>query len=258
MKVDTLQSSPPFSLVIADIHLQPHSHPINRAFLDFLHSQAPKAEALYILGDLFEMWVGDDIGMEHYQEFVSVFKQLKAQGVEIYLLYGNRDFLMKRRFFAETGIEKLDDIELIERYGHNYIMLHGDSLCTDDKGYQKMRRWFRKPWVQWLFLKLSRHQRLKIGLSMRQSSQQHSQNKNQSIMDVNPEAVQSLFTDYAPTCFMLHGHTHRPAVHQHNLNHADKKRYVLGDWRLNGKKQVDAEIIKLDASGPQLVDFQQL
>ncbi|MCF6254407.1 MAG: UDP-2,3-diacylglucosamine diphosphatase, partial [Thiomicrorhabdus sp.] len=130
----------PYTLFIADIHLQPDpSHPINQAFEKFLQNEAPQADALYILGDLFEMWVGDDIGLEQYARVIQQFKQLTDQGLPIYLLYGNRDFLMRDRFWQATVIQPLSDIECITLYDKSDLILHGDTLCKNDKSYQKMR-----------------------------------------------------------------------------------------------------------------------
>lgn len=244
-----------YSLIVADIHLQPEAdslitHPINQAFMQFLQEQAPYCQSLYILGDLFEMWVGDDIGLEDYKPFIEQFKKLTDAGIIIYLQFGNRDFLMKQDFFEKTGIQLLDDIALIKLYEQPYLLLHGDSLCTDDTGYQRMRRWFRKPWIQWLFLKLSRKRRLAIGQKMRLSSKQHSQTKSQQIMDVNRQAVCDLFKKHPQVEHMIHGHTHRPNHHLIESDGNTLHRWVLGDWR------PEAKMIKIDNQGPQLIKFE--
>ncbi|HHT00960.1 MAG TPA: UDP-2,3-diacylglucosamine diphosphatase [Thiomicrospira sp.] len=245
---DSVHSS--YTLVVADIHLQPGAnHPINTAFMEFLQKEAANADALYILGDLFEMWVGDDIGLEDYANFIKQFKALTEAGLPIFLQYGNRDFLMKEAFFLATGITLLEDISLVKLYDEPYLFLHGDSLCTDDKGYQRMRRIFRNKVVQWIFLHLCKKRRLFVGNKMRQSSKQHSQAKTAQIMDVNQQTVIKLFQSYPSVQHMIHGHTHRPD--QHLINHQGKTlhRWVLGDWR------PEAQIIKIDKSGPQFLSF---
>lgn len=232
----------PYTFILADVHLQAEdSHPINQAFYTFLEKQAPKTEAIYILGDLFEMWVGDDLGLETYATVINKFKALTDSGVPIYLQYGNRDFLMRKSFWQATGITPITEPDLVNFYGFEAILLHGDALCTDDKGYQRMRRVFRNPLISWLFLRLSKEKRKQIGENMRNKSKTHSQNKAENIMDVNSQAVLDLFAKF-PNCEnMIHGHTHRPACHQ--LASPNLKRWVLGDWR------PEAQIIKASESG---------
>lgn len=247
---NSIPSHEPYTLIIADIHLQPEdNHPINQAFYAFLEQQAPKAEALYILGDLFEMWVGDDIGLQQYSKIIHKFKNLTDNGLPIYLQYGNRDFLMKHAFSEATGIKILGDIEVRTLYSEPYLLLHGDSLCTDDIGYQRMRKLFRNPIVQWIFLHLCRKRRLLIGNKMRTSSKQHSEQKNQQIMDVNQNTLCELFKQHPQVTHMIHGHTHRPDHHIIEAEHKTLHRLVLGDWR------PQAKIIKVDKNGPQLIDY---
>ena len=142
-----------YSLIIADVHLHPDdTHPINHAFYAFLDTEASQADALYILGDLFEMWVGDDIGLEQYKTVVKLFAELTSSGLPIYLLFGNRDFLMRKAFWQATGINPIYEPYPLTLHGHKLLMLHGDSLCTDDKDYQRARKVLRNPVVMWLFL----------------------------------------------------------------------------------------------------------
>ncbi|BCN93579.1 UDP-2,3-diacylglucosamine hydrolase [Thiomicrorhabdus immobilis] len=247
---NSIPSPNPFTLVVADIHLQPEQeHPINQAFYDFLELEAAKADALYILGDLFEIWVGDDIGLEQYSTIIQKFKSLTDAGLPIYLQYGNRDFLMKQAFCVATGITILDDITVARLYNEPYLFLHGDSLCTDDIGYQRMRKLFRNRLVQWIFLHLSRKRRLTIGNKMRHSSKQHSQQKTPQIMDVNQNTVCELFKLHPQVNHMVHGHTHRPEHHIIEAEHKRLHRWVLGDWR------PQAKIILIDHNGPQLIDY---
>ena len=244
----------PYTLFVADVHLQPETnHPINQAFAQFLSEEAPKAEALYILGDLFEMWVGDDIGLEQYASVIQQFKNLTDQGIHIYLIYGNRDFLMGKVFWQATGIQLLQEGDTTALYGNDYLVLHGDSLCTDDKGYQRMRSFFRNPIVKWLFLHLCRKRRLFIGYKMRQNSKAHSQNKPSAIMDINHQAMCELFKKHQTVHHMIHGHTHRPAHHTIEAQHTTLNRWVLGDWQ--APEQPTAQIIKVTENGPELINY---
>jgi len=244
----------PYSLVIADIHLQPQTnHPINQAFTQFLKQEAPNADALYILGDLFEMWVGDDIGLTQYASIIQQFKTLTQQGLPIYLLYGNRDFLMKKAFWNATGIQPLKDIQTITLYRKEYLILHGDTLCTDDTSYQTMRRFLRNQLITWLFLKLPQKYRLAIGHKMRQNSKTHSQKKPTAIMDVNPQAVYALFKQYPTVQHMIHGHTHRPKHHTLQAEHHTLHRWVVGDWQ--APQTPYSQILKLSPSGVEQINY---
>lgn len=233
-----------YSLIIADIHLQPDdTHPINQTFYCFLEQEAAKADSLYILGDLFEMWVGDDIGLEQYQTVISHFAILTEAGLPIYLLFGNRDFLMRKAFWQATGIQPILEPYAINLHGHELLMLHGDQLCTDDVSYQRARRVLRNPLVMWLFLKLSKKRRLGIGNGMREKSKSFNQNKAENIMDVNESAVISLLQRYPNVTDLIHGHTHRPAQHNLKINGNPKTRWVLGDWR------PQAQLIQISKQG---------
>ncbi|GKT12063.1 MAG: UDP-2,3-diacylglucosamine hydrolase [Thiomicrorhabdus sp.] len=244
----------PYSLIVADVHLQPEQdHPINQAFKQFMTEDAPKAESLYILGDLFEMWAGDDIGLIQYAPIIKLFKTLTDQGTPIYLQYGNRDFLMGKAFWKATGITRLKDVHKVTLYGKDYLMLHGDSLCTDDKGYQRMRSVFRNPVVKWIFLHLCKKRRLFIGQKMRQNSKSHSQNKPDYIMDINQQAMCELFKKHQSVRHMIHGHTHRPAHHTIEAQHTTLNRWVLGDWQAQGSPT--SQIIKVSQIGPELLDY---
>ena len=244
----------PYTLLIADVHLQPEQdHPINQAFKQFLVEEAPKAEALYILGDLFEMWVGDDIGLQQYSEIIQHFIKLTDQGLSIYLQFGNRDFLMGADFWQATGIQKLNDVHKTNLYGQEYLMLHGDTLCTDDKGYQRMRKIFRNPIVIWIFLHLCKKRRLAIGNKMRANSIEYSQNKPSAIMDVNNQAVCDLFNEHQNVRHMIHGHTHRPAHQVIEVQHTTLNRWILGDWQPSANHT--AKIIKISSGGVELLDY---
>lgn len=246
----------PYTLFVADIHLQPDpNHPINLAFEHFLKQEAEHAEALYILGDLFEVWIGDDVGLNLYKSIIQQLKQLTDQGLPIYLQYGNRDFLMKSAFWKATGVQFLTEPYKVHLYGADYLILHGDRLCTDDKSYQKMRRIFRNPLVIWLFLKLSQKSRILIGQKMRQGSKQRSQTKAEFIMDVNSQAVRELFKQYPGVKHMVHGHTHRPQHHQIEAENSTLHRWVLGDWQAPSSNAPVSKLLKVSKAGPELIDY---
>lgn len=245
----------PHTLFIADIHLQPDdSHAINQSFHNFLIYQAPKADSLYILGDLFEIWIGDDIGIPIFQKTIHILKKLTINGLNIYLLHGNRDFLMRCDFYESTGINLIAEPKKINVYGLDILIMHGDSLCTDDVAYQRMRKVLRHPITNWLFLRLPQKKRLKIGETMRNKSKKYSSNKSENIMDVNQTAVKKLFKDHPNCQHLIHGHTHRPAHHIWQNNKQEYHRWVLGDWRPEalilqvtnfGKNNIKTELIEV-------------
>ncbi|SIN90202.1 UDP-2,3-diacylglucosamine hydrolase [Sulfurivirga caldicuralii] len=219
----------PFSYVIADIHLETDvSHPINRHFLHFLAHEAPEADTLYILGDLFERWLGDDIGLEDYAPIINALRALTDSGTAVKLLYGNRDFLMREAFWDATGVQPMPEVVLTDIHGHCVILCHGDELCTLDTEYQAVRRRLRSAWLQWLFLHMSRARRRAVGERMRLRSQQESAHKPDAWMDVDEDTVRSWFDAYADYPHLIHGHTHRPG---HHLYPNGRHRWVLGDWR---------------------------
>ncbi|WFE68427.1 UDP-2,3-diacylglucosamine diphosphatase [Thiomicrospira sp. R3] len=236
--------------ILADVHLQPDTqHPINQAFRSFLTLWASQADAIYLLGDLFEAWVGDDLGLETYAQDIGAIKALSQQGVQVFIGTGNRDFLLKKAFYRATQSQALDDISIQTIQGTDFILLHGDQLCTDDLQYQKMRRWFHNPLIQWLFLKLPKTQRNKIGQQLRAKSATYSQQKPQQIMDVSNQAVETLLNKHPNIEHLVHGHTHRPAIHHLEINEQTKTRWVLGDWR------PEARILKIENGQPGLVPF---
>lgn len=219
-------------IITADVHLLPNpQHPINQHFTQFLTTQLTDCSALFIIGDLFESWVGDDINLAQYQGVIQQFKNLTDQGLPIYLLYGNRDFLMGKRFWQATGIHKLSDVVELNANNNQIILAHGDQLCTDDKAYQRMRGWFRNPIIQWLFLKLSKTKRIQIGQKMRQKSSNEGANKTPEMMNVKQQAVEKLFKQHSQANHLIHGHTHQPQHTEFIQNGKLKHRWVLGDWR---------------------------
>lgn len=220
------------TLFISDLHLSGARPDITAQFLQFLGSEARAAERLYILGDLFEFWVGDDDPDADARRIKDGLRALTDAGVPCLLMHGNRDFLLGRAFCAETGCELLDDPTVIDLYGRRVLLTHGDLLCTDDRAYQRLRRVVRNPVVQWLFARLPLTQRQKIAARIRAGSQAHTYQAADSIMDVNRIAVTAAFKK-ADVDVMIHGHTHRPAVHTLDIGRA-ATRIVLGDWYEQG------------------------
>jgi UDP-2,3-diacylglucosamine hydrolase len=223
-------------LFISDLHLDGARPDITEQFLHFLETEARSAQALYILGDLFEAWIGDDDPDPDKRRIVAALRSVTEAGVACRLLHGNRDFLIGRTFCRETGVELLDDGTIVEVHGRRVLLLHGDALCIDDADYQRLRRIVRNPLVQFTLRRLSLHQRQRLAERMRAGSKAHIESSVKAapdIMDVNQDEVRRTFVRYGVDC-MVHGHTHRPAVHQVALNGATATRIVLGDWYEQG------------------------
>ena len=231
-------------LFISDLHLAPERPAVTRAFLSFLRDTAAQAEALYILGDLFEAWVGDDDPSDLAAQVQNSLRQLSDSGVRLYIQQGNRDFLLGSRFSQRCGAELLGDERVIEHQGHRALVMHGDSLCTDDLDYQRFRRKARNPIYKWCLSHLPLKRRQKIASEWRAKSLAANSNKASTIMDVNAAAVDAVMAKHRVTV-LIHGHTHRPDRHQVNLG----ERLVLGDWHSLGW------VLKLDANGYALQSF---
>ncbi|MFC0323412.1 UDP-2,3-diacylglucosamine diphosphatase [Gallibacterium melopsittaci] len=212
---------------IADLHLSEHSPHLLALFRYFMTNLAPQAQALYILGDLFDFWVGDDEDSATIQEIKQLLRHLTAQGIPCYFCHGNRDFLVGERFAKQTGVQLLPEYHKIDLYGQMTLLCHGDTLCTDDVAYQKFRQRVHQRWLQKLFLCLPLNFRIRLAQRIRQQSQTDKQNKSAQIMDVNADTVEETFAKFQVNQ-LIHGHTHRQAVHVLENN---RKRIVLGDWR---------------------------
>jgi UDP-2,3-diacylglucosamine hydrolase len=219
-----------FTLFIADLHLSSQRPDITAAFQRFLREQAPQADALYILGDLFEVWIGDDNPEPLLDEVAVALVQLSQNGVPIYFCHGNRDFLLKQHYAKRAGMTLLAPSTVINLYGTPTLVMHGDSLCTLDVQYQKFRRWWDQPWWQWLILHSPLWYRQRLARKARRQSHANKMAKTAMIMDVTPQEV-PLVMQHHQVQHLIHGHTHRPAVHQHQLTDGTiGQRYVLGDW----------------------------
>ncbi|MDZ4141085.1 MAG: UDP-2,3-diacylglucosamine diphosphatase [Methylotenera sp.] len=223
------------NLFISDLHLcasRPHS---TAAFLHFLQSSATQARALYILGDLFEYWAGDDdVDDAHHQSIIAAFRQLANAGVNIYFMHGNRDFLISEIFCNAANITLLQDPTLITLYGKRILLSHGDDLCTDDVAYQEFRRQVRDSAWQKDFLSQPLPSRKSRIEAIRLRSEHEKSHKSAEIMDVNQDAVAHLLKAYSYPEVLIHGHTHRPNQHHIQLDGHDITRWVLGDWYEHG------------------------
>ena len=220
------------TLFISDLHLDGSRPDITDQFLAFLREEAAAAESLYILGDLFEAWIGDDDPDLDKQRALAGLKQLTANGVPCYVMHGNRDFLLGSRFCKNTGARLLDDGTVIPLYGKKVLLMHGDTLCTDDHSYQRLRRTVRNPLVKFVLRSLTLKQRQRLAQKMREGSKAHIESMDHAapyIMDVNAGAVQQAF-DAHHVRYLVHGHTHRPAIHEVQLPQGTGTRIVLGDW----------------------------
>lgn len=222
------------TMFISDLHLNATQPDVIAQAVEFLRNEARSAEHLYILGDLFEFWIGDDDPDPAYAHIQDELHALTSNGVPCSVMHGNRDFLMGKKFEQCTGCKMIPDGTVINLYGEPVLLMHGDTLCTDDHSYQRLRRIVRNPIVQWAFSCMSLQRRERLATKIRMGSQKHTQSADAMIMDVNQRAVEQAFRRYEVST-MIHGHTHRPAIHTHTLpNHASVTRIVLGDWHKQG------------------------
>lgn len=216
-------------LFISDLHLDPSRPQIIELFLRFLREQASQAQALYILGDFFEMWIGDDDDSELTKQIQAALKSLTQQSVPVFLMHGNRDFLLDKRFCKATGCKLLADPTKVELFGKPTLLMHGDLLCTDDVKYQHFRRRVRHPLFKSFYLHLPLRIRRWLAHKARAGSKKHTSTTAENIMDVNLDAVKTIMLKHNVKQ-LIHGHTHRPAIHNEN----GLTRIVLGDWHSEG------------------------
>lgn len=221
------------SYFIADLHLAENRPDITACFLSFLSQQAPEAEKLFILGDLFEYWVGDDDNSPFVIEIASAIEALSKTGTHVYFVQGNRDFLLGKKYSAKSAMTLLPDVSKLHLYNQDYVILHGDTLCIDDVDYQNFRRKSRSWWWQTMIKCLPLWVRKKIAADYRKKSAQANAYKSQEIMDVTKSEVDEVLKQYEVN-LMIHGHTHRPAVHEFELDGQKSHRIVLGDWYEQG------------------------
>ena len=218
------------TLFISDLHLEESAPHITTKFLYFLENFAPQSQGLYILGDFFEVWVGDDEQTPFQKMIMQKLNQLTQTGVPVFFMHGNRDFLIGKKFEQQTGITIIKDPSLLNIYGKDLLLMHGDSLCWEDKAHQRFRKLTQNRFTQKLFLSLPISLRKKIGLALRKESKKRTRQLQSYIMDVSPKAVEKAFHHFNPV-LLIHGHTHQPAIHKIS---AQQTRIVLGAWHDQG------------------------
>jgi UDP-2,3-diacylglucosamine hydrolase len=238
------------TLFVSDLHLDPARPAITALFLQFLRTEAMEADALYILGDLFEAWVGDDVGGEPAQAVRAALKAVSASGVPVYFQRGNRDFLAGARFAADTGATLLPDPAVVNLYGEPTLLMHGDLLCTGDTAYQAFRAQVRAPAWQAQFLAQPLAAREAFAAKARAASKEHQKDVGSggamdAITDVDADAVAQTLARYGVRR-LIHGHTHRPAIHALDAGGRHARRIVLGDWYEQGS------VLRVDADGIEL------
>ena len=236
------------ALFISDLHIDAGRPAITERFLNFLGAEAVQADALYILGDLFESWVGDDAADAAQAAAIAGLRSLTSQGVPCFAMHGNRDFLLAARFCDQSGVRLLPDPLIITLYGERVLVMHGDALCTDDHAYQRLRATVRDAGWQRQFLALALASRRALAGAARTGSQAHTASLEYAIADVNADSV-ALALRNAGTTTLLHGHTHRPAIHALQVDGRPCTRIVLGDWYDQGS------LLRWDEHGPELVSL---
>lgn len=232
------------TLFISDLHLDPKRTDIQACFDQFITScldNAKTIEALYILGDVFEVWLGDDASIPLYHQPIKQLKQLTDIGIRLYIMHGNRDFLMGRELEKTTGATLIPDLYHLKIQQKTFLLSHGDIFCTDDVEYMQFRKMVRNPIWQKEFLSKSIAERIGIAQGMREQSKQRGQDKAADIMDVNQNTVEKIMSAHKVDT-LIHGHTHRPASHEFILNNQPARRIVLPDW------QPDAKIFEIKSS----------
>lgn len=238
------------TLFISDLHLEAAQPDIATQFLDFLKVEAVAADALYILGDLFEYWVGDDDPNAHYAKIKDALHTLVQHKVPVYFMHGNRDFMIGDDFASETGVTLLPDPYLLDIHGTRVLLCHGDAMCTDDEKYQEIRQMTRNPEWHAMMMQKSLAERQAFAAQARAASMAHGKSIHEDISDVNETAVEQNFREHGVTT-MLHGHTHRPAVHKLEVDGKAVRRIVLGDWLTQGS------VVRWDKDGPVLSAMQR-
>ncbi len=233
------------AIFISDLHIDASRPAITEQFLRFLATEARDADALYILGDLFESWIGDDAADPAQAAAIEGIRALTASGVPCFVMHGNRDFLLAGRFCSMSGAEILPDPLIVTLYGEPVLVMHGDALCTDDLAYQRLRATVRDPDWQRQFLALPVAARRALAGAARVGSQAHTAAVEYAITDVNADSV-ALALRGAGTATLVHGHTHRPAIHALEIDGRARTRIVLGDWYDQGS------LLRWDENGPEL------
>ena len=235
----------PFTYFISDLHLSADRDDINQCLFQFLSEQAPQADALYVLGDLFEVWIGDDDQNNFTLSIAKAFNTLRQSGVPIYFIHGNRDFLIRQRFAKQAGFKILPEQVVIDLYDEPTLIMHGDELCTKDTEYQAFRKKARSWWWPRIILSLPLSIRRKLAIKGRATSKQKQSKLSAEIMDVTSKEVIACMQKFSVKT-LIHGHTHRPAIHPLEINNQSAQRIVLGDWYDQGS------ILKVSDAGIEL------
>ncbi|RRV10930.1 UDP-2,3-diacylglucosamine diphosphatase [Stutzerimonas xanthomarina] len=235
-------------LLISDLHLEMERPDITRAFLHFLATRACQAEALYILGDFFEVWIGDDAMTPFQQSIADALRALSERGTRIYLMHGNRDFMLGKGFCRAARCTLLGDPSVVELGGERVLLMHGDSLCTRDEGYMRLRRLLRNPLSLFILRHLPLSTRRKLARKLRNESRAQTRMKASDIIDVTPELIPRVLAEHGVRT-LIHGHTHRPATHELEVDGRPARRIVLGDWDQQGWA------LQVDESGFQQAPF---
>ncbi|MBS0612714.1 MAG: UDP-2,3-diacylglucosamine diphosphatase [Proteobacteria bacterium] len=233
------------TLFISDVHVDAAQPAITRRLLQFLEGEARTARALYILGDLFESWIGDDAADPDQQQVIAALRTLTDTGTTCFVLHGNRDFLLGPGFSEASGAQLLPDPLLLTLYGKQVLVMHGDALCTDDVSYQRLRATVRDADWQRRFRSLSLPARRTLASAARAGSQDHTAGLEYKIADANQDSVATVLRA-AGVNTLLHGHTHRPAIHRFTLDGRECTRIVLGDWYTQGS------VLRWDERGYEL------
>lgn len=218
---------------ISDLHLDESRPQVTDLFIEYLRVGARSFDAIYILGDLFEVWLGDDDDSPHHRRVVAALREYTAAGRDCYFVWGNRDILIGRQFCRDAGVKMLEEQTVAEFFGQRTLLVHGDELCTDDAAYQRFRRRSRNRLVQWVFLRLPLAFRQSLANRMRSRSKQHTARVAETITDVNQGEVENTMRRHGVS-LLIHGHTHRPGMHDFDMDGKPMRRIVLGDWYEQG------------------------
>lgn len=230
----------------SDLHLDPSTPEIAERFHRFLDGTVRGARSLFLLGDLFEAWLGDDDPEPAHRDVVAALARVAASGTLLYVMRGNRDFMLGERFCREAGAVLLDDPATVDMGGTRVVLSHGDGLCVDDRAYQRLRALVRDPALRAGFARLPLEARRRLATEARAGSREHLANASSYITDVNAAAVESVFRE-SEAALMIHGHTHRPGVHRSAIDGRERTRIVLGAWH------DEADVACWDAAGWQLM-----
>jgi UDP-2,3-diacylglucosamine hydrolase len=230
----------------SDLHLDPSTPDISGRFQRFLAGPVRGARTLFLLGDLFEAWIGDDDPEPAHREVVDSIAAVAAAGTKVFVMRGNRDFMIGARFCAASGATLLADPSILTMCGERVLLTHGDGLCVDDRPYQRLRALVRDPGIRAAFARLPIEARRRLATQARAGSREHLANTSSYITDVNQAAVETVLGDAGVT-IMIHGHTHRPGVHRFRSGGEDRTRVVLGAWH------DEANVVRWDDAGWQLL-----